>query len=352
MISYFPKEALVQEKYYLYYDETNNVRKLYLREEGTNTKFEHNFVLGGLASSKEIEINKKDLFDILGIQSNATEIKSKHIYQGDFLTSIGSKKLNIFLKWLDSSEFSIHFINKNLLYFSLVDIVDSLDNSNESENSIKYMKNHLYDLVKENTEVFFEAFYTYGYPNIKRERLVDFFEKLSCLIKQYNTKKSQYLNKIVIAIENKEYDRELNFIMENEDYMLIENFVPAYSSRIEVFNNSVHCFDNEENIKNKLEGTTTNRRYSFEESKDNIYIQVSDIIVGILGKFLTYVSNNDLKTLKTNLKTFNSIQKENSKLLSNVILNSVKKEEKLIANVTSFDDYEKFSQLLNKMKNH
>jgi hypothetical protein len=61
-----------------YYDETNNIRKFYVREIDFNSSFNSNFVLGGLVY-EGTQPNIKSLFDSLNLQSNIKEVKLKHI---------------------------------------------------------------------------------------------------------------------------------------------------------------------------------------------------------------------------------------------------------------------------------
>ena len=61
-----------------YYDETNNIRKFYVRKIDFNSYFNSNFVLGGLVYQRSSP-NIKLLFDRLNLQKNITEVKLKHI---------------------------------------------------------------------------------------------------------------------------------------------------------------------------------------------------------------------------------------------------------------------------------
>ena len=89
--------------YIFYYDETNNIRKLRLKENGTfniqANQINQNFVLAGIVCeenkySLEVQSLKNDLY----LDKNNNEIKFKHIAKGNFIECLNSKKLNIFLK--------------------------------------------------------------------------------------------------------------------------------------------------------------------------------------------------------------------------------------------------------------
>lgn len=63
------------EKYIFYYDETNNIRKLHLTEDGSNAEFK-NFVLGGIVHHADKSLGDTDsLIKSLVLQKSAKEIK-------------------------------------------------------------------------------------------------------------------------------------------------------------------------------------------------------------------------------------------------------------------------------------
>jgi len=68
----------------LYYDETNNIRKLSLRGNRLNVSKHDNFVLGGMVLQHGQSIGDiQDLRKILCIQQSAEEIKFDFIARGD-----------------------------------------------------------------------------------------------------------------------------------------------------------------------------------------------------------------------------------------------------------------------------
>jgi hypothetical protein len=107
-----------ERKYVFFYDETNNIRKFYLKESDYNDSSKSNFILGGIV----FETSKTNLqlcFDKLNLQKNITEVKLKHIATGDFLSCLKSKKLRVFLDFILNSDLYIHYSSLNFLYYSL-----------------------------------------------------------------------------------------------------------------------------------------------------------------------------------------------------------------------------------------
>jgi hypothetical protein len=67
---------------------------------------------------------------------------------------------------------------------------------------------------------------------------------------------------------------------------------------IYLFKNANHIFDNETSISEIISGRKIfcddeeNKNYSFIDSKSNLFIQASDIFVGLMGKFANYINTS------------------------------------------------------------
>ncbi|HFY9719855.1 TPA: hypothetical protein ACIGP1_004157, partial [Klebsiella pneumoniae] len=73
------------EVYTFYYDETNNIRKLYLKGSGFNVKKADNFILAGiLHKGLSTDSDYSTLFQMLNLQKNIHELKLKHVAKGGF----------------------------------------------------------------------------------------------------------------------------------------------------------------------------------------------------------------------------------------------------------------------------
>ncbi|WHT38702.1 DUF3800 domain-containing protein [Myroides sp. mNGS23_01] len=109
--------------------------------------------------------------------------------------------------------------------------------------------------------------------------------------------------------------RDLVFIMNDKNHQLIENFTHFYSRTIYLFLNSKHIFDQEDSIEpllNNLNLTNQNNKienFSFNDSKTNPYIQLSDIIIGLIGKFYNFINENDLHSIRNQLDKISDTQK-------------------------------------------
>jgi hypothetical protein len=91
-----------------YYDETNNIKKFYVRENNFNYTFTANFVLGGLVHHGQAP-DVQPLIDSFKQQKTAKEVKFKHIASGDFLDCLKSEKLKLFLQFVKDSNLYVHY---------------------------------------------------------------------------------------------------------------------------------------------------------------------------------------------------------------------------------------------------
>lgn len=120
-----------EEEMTFYYDESGNCRKFSLTDAGFNNTdaLKGDFVLAGVAhEGRSFDIDVPSLYAALDYKEGQKELKFKHLFHNskDFQSFIGSKRATGFLEWLIRSGLYIHYSALNNLYYSLVDIVDSL----------------------------------------------------------------------------------------------------------------------------------------------------------------------------------------------------------------------------------
>lgn len=106
--------------YTFYYDETNNVRKLYVDEDGFNVALPKIFVLGGIAHEGVVRaIDISSLRQAMKVQKNVRELKLAYVAKGEFVDLLKSEKLTIFLRWIRDNGFVIHYHEFDPLYWSV-----------------------------------------------------------------------------------------------------------------------------------------------------------------------------------------------------------------------------------------
>lgn len=337
-----------------YYDRTNYIRKFYVRKIDFNFFLNSNFVLGGLVY-EGTQPNIKPLFDMLNLQKNITEVKLKHIAKGKFLDCLKSEKLNIFLKYLLDNNLYIHYSSLNILYLSIVDIVDSAIANSEVAmqldlNLSSHLKNDLYKLAKLEIESVIELFYNSDYPNIKKGQNLEFIEKLTSIFVEYADTQEFYsgLRSLRQILKEAKKKHALSFIMDEEEHILTKDFSQFYLRPIFLFKNSNHIFDNKVAISNILANYKIINdseeiiNYSFVDSQSDSFIQASDIFVGLMGKLTNYINTSSREKIISDFDSLSEKQLSNIDAIIDLIGES---NGKNVAFLHSIDSYEELTKM-------
>jgi hypothetical protein len=340
----------IDAKLKFYYDETNNPRKFWIKENKFNSPANKNFVLGGIVFDENKFIgNPEDLYYKLKLQKNINELKSHHILKSTFIESLRAKKLNIILNWIFENEIYIHFINVDNLHAIVNDILKILIDKNIDSEEIKgleFMHGHtIYKLMSTNLDKVCEILTKYNYPKIKKEVVTDFCEDWVAFIKRLKTNLPSPKDKIEEIGRKIMYDElwklfdEMksgnNFVVLGKNEYIVEDYSKYYLIKPDIFLNSFHTYDREEEIEKIIYTNPDlnfgeNRNFIFKESHEDRFIQICDIVVGLLGRLFTYIEelNSELENGKVVEKLINSIlkfdniQKENFLLLISVLKKS------------------------------
>lgn len=340
--------------YTFYYDETNNIRKFYVRECDFNSAFTENFVLGGLVHEGSAP-DTQPLMESFKLQRSVKEVKFKHIAKGDFLDCLKSQKLNSFLRFIKSSKLYIHYSSTNILYWSIVDIVDSAVAHSEASQKLgiqfsNKMKDDLYKLSRLEIESIIVLFHRFEYPNIKKDSILSFIEALSDLFVDYLDDMEFHfgLESLRQILKEAKKKGSLPFVMDEEDYLLIKDFSHFYLRPVYLFKNSTHIFDNEDSISELMggykimDGSEVINNYSFIDSQSNRLTQLSDVLVGLIGKLSSYLNTSSRDKIRSDFVLLNSIQTENIDLLLDLI---DKSHAKNIGFLHATDSYEEMSKI-------
>lgn len=317
------------DKFTFYYDETNNIRKLYLTETGFNVAKHDNFVIGGIVLKDGHEIG--DITALRGelkMQRTAAEIKLKHVATGSFEEILASQKMGIVLSWLIDHGIYIHFSNINILYWSILDIVESIVADDAFKAYIPFhreMKNELYRIVACDIPQFLSLLKGYGYPDIARAQTSAFLVDVENFLEQ-NCPDDTNLPTTMLKklIHKSQFLTELMFLVDEDEGMLIDNFHAFFLQPIYVFKNSLHIFDNETEVERILSDfhLMDGKRevsFRFSDSKKEVGIQLSDVITGFLGKYFAFIEDNSMTELLRKKDNLNAMQMKNLNLLRGLI---------------------------------
>ncbi len=311
-------------------------------------------MLGGLVH-KDSTPDVQPLINSFKLQRTVKEVKFKHIAKGNFLDCLKSQKLNLFLKFIKSTNLHIHYSSVNLLYWSIVDIVDSAIANSEVSQMLglqfaNKLKDDLYKLSRLEIGSIVALFHRFEYPNIKRASILPFTEELSDLFEKYIDDLEFHLGLESLRQILKESRKKasLPFIMDGEDFILIKDFSQFYLRPVYLFKNSTHIFDNENAIAEVvqeykiLDGPSEIKNYSFVDSQSSQLTQLSDVLVGLIGKLSGYLNTSSRDGIEADFHSLTSIQCENIDLLLDLIDES---HNKNIGFLHTIDSYEERSKI-------
>lgn len=337
------------EEMTFYYDESGNCRKFYLTDNGFNDPeaIKGDFVLAGIAhNGKSYEIDLVSLHEALEYKEGQKELKFKHLYHNsaDFVSFMGSKRATEFLEWLDKSGLYIHYSALNNLFYSLVDIVDSLWETHPM--CIMYfwdIKNALYDFTIEHQDEVIDILIRHTYPDVKDT--VSFCYELCDLISKYNDDSIYnpgfFLELFRQMLKAAGKMGKLPFIQDNEPNMLIKEYYLFYLERCEIFSKSLHIFDEEKAVEKNLSniqlyehGKILNH-YKFVKSHENILVQISDMIAGLLRRLFIFLDEKSIGEIKSLAEKLNENQINNFNILWRLISRSDEKSPLLIKNANT-----------------
>ncbi|EIS4461258.1 DUF3800 domain-containing protein [Enterobacter asburiae] len=379
----FPQQ---NQSYQFFYDESNNVRKLYLSKQIDGYNIDNdpdkhnsvNFVLAGVAhTGSSSSADFADLRKRIQLQANATEFKLKHVAKGDFLTMLTSKKLTAFFEWLLYSDLYLHYFHLNMEYWAYVDIIDDCIDfglekgflSNMRDEVLHYYalanKDSLHTYVKANKVEFIRFLKSYDFPYIQgREK--EFIQGLSSQITKHCVELYTAENKdtpqislahgllqLLMACSEQGID-DLTLTMDirfdeptDDDNRLVDGFAMFYQHRAMMFDSSIHIFDIEKVVEADLQEAVQAAphlaalNYSFADSKTNPLIQVSDVSAGFMQRYFAYLNSNSYEQILADRKTLNKEQRLNMEFLQLLINKSDKQNPSLLHYVMSSLEHEK-----------
>lgn len=345
------------EIYTMYYDETNNIRRLHVRPDGLNIKEPKCFVIGGIAHRGIVRDLKFDaLRAALRLQTSVKDMKLEHIAKGDFPRVLATPKLATFLRWLLEHGLFVHYSALDPLYWSIVDIVDSiLSEYGEAMLIIanRDLKNDLYAILRYNQNDTVDLFQRYSYPNVGREKRTAFVAELRDLL-EHRRDLLPHFNFMMLKglLQIGEKLDCLPYLEDETPNVLIDGFGAFFIQRICLFKNSEHILDIEEVVKTYLadqtfvDGERKLAHYRFVDSHDEPGVQISDVVAGLLGKFFSFIQSHEPSELVEVRQHLSAQQQTNLGLLGKLLDRSLEENPAFIHFILSLEDQERASFFL------
>lgn len=335
------------DKFAFFYDETNNIRKFTLTNCGTNVEEHKNFVLGGIVLQEGQAMPEiASLRDALGMQDNAPEIKFKHVASGDFEAVLASRKMASFLACLAERKIAIHYSSINIVYWSIVDIVDSILASKRFDAfsmGRREMKNELYRIACMDKSAFLALMKRHGYPAIGGGKAGAFIADVEAFLNLHSPEAINLPAEMLKEMVHKaKVLIELPYLEEDDPDMLIGSFSSFFTMPVLLFKNATHVFDREIQVEKSLNADGFKQRaqnidYRFSDSKADPGIQLADVTVGLIGKYQDFVEQHRLPWLLARKKSWSATQTTTFDLLRGLIDYSDGVSNALIHRITAMD---------------
>jgi hypothetical protein len=343
--------------YTFYHDETNNIKKLRLDAQGLNVAEPAIFVLGGVVhDGAPRPLDVQPLRDAMHIQRSADEIKLKHVAKGEFLDLLKSDKLTTFLQWISDSGLVVHYHALDPLYWSLIDIMDSiLYRLGEPRLTQLHavLKADLATMLRANLPATTSTFFRYNYPDLAPESRRPFLDHLLAMLGRSDGVLPEFnammLKDMLQAGRNLP---SLDFIEGFTPHLLIENFTIFYLTRIAVFKYSNHILDMEDSIRDEFEAMKPSSNgvpvthYRFADSKSEPGIQVADVVVGLIGKMHSYFAQTQHDEVAEARASLSGASLKNAELLRDLIDASHEANIAFLHHVSSINDIDKMNLFL------
>ena len=338
-----------QTKYVFYYDESNNCRKFWVDDskQQFNTDHTADFVLAGLVRKEEekVEASLETFRKPLKLQANVEEIKFKNLYaKGDFLQCVKERRLFETLSWIDKSPFYIHYTNVNNLFYTLVEIFDSIVKPEEiSEFGYDYfkMKSVFYYMFKGKADALQILMFKYKYPNIQREDVEAFCNDLLFLLGSRREMKEEEKFLAGMLARAAQSD-ELVFLHDNDDYVMQENYAEFYADPIRKYQKSRHIFDEETTVQDIVKkqiamGENMADNFNFVKSETDIFVQLSDVVAGILGKLFKYINSTSVNQRRRDVEGLSKLQVENILLIDKLRMEADRENPGFLCSIGPWD---------------
>jgi hypothetical protein len=340
-----------------YYDETNNVRKLKVNAQGFNVEEVKVFVLGGVVHGGEPRgLDLLGLRREMRIQQNVKELKFHHVAKGTFAEILRSKSLRTFLMWLNDRDLLIHYHETDPVYWSIVDIVDSIlleagDPSLYRTHEI--VKSDLTEILRAEISATADLFHRCSYPEVSPSTKAEFLTGLLDIVSR-NTRRLDTLNVELlqrILIRGVTLD-SLAFLEGNQPHLLIDSFANFYAARIAMFSRSTHILDAEDTVQERLTAMQLTKygspakHFRFADSTTEPGIQLSDIVVGLLAKMHTFLTRTSIGDVLAFRRGVSGTDLENIKLLRDCLARSDAENPAFLHHVAALADREKIDGLL------
>lgn len=315
----------------LYFDETDNIKQVRITEKkDLNIKEKLNacFVLGGISTEETISLS--ELYGIMGKHNNK-ELKSSSDLQKDFPGLMKNQKVEKMLDLIYSRRWCVHFIMVQPIYYSFVDIIDSLFDSNMDTRSLKSV---FYRILKSNEDYSIPIFIRYQYPSIQKSDVESFLKELILIADSYVKLHDISLNERLLiddlVLQMNEVissNKELVLLPNEKTNIWVEPFTFFYRTIIAMYQFKNLKFDQEIQVERQIKENPIIvngeklSNYTFVESTNEPMIQICDYVVAIMKKYFVFL-DRETNLIEEDIRNFDATQLSNFMIFNSLLLYS------------------------------
>lgn len=341
--------------YCLYYDETNNIRRLHLESGTLNIAAPDCWVLGGVGQREAAPIDLTPLRQRARIQATAAELKF-HLFGrkgGDLLAALANPKMGIFLEWMSEQDLLVHYLALDPFYWSVVDIIDSALPDDPVMLDTPQLKSDLFRLMRSDRDRAATLMARFNYPGIAPENRAPFMTALIDWLSEEEDAFDHFAYQMLRGVLQMGRRQPLTFIEDETPRVLIDGFKTFFIERICLLKNATHVFDEEAVVAAELSEIEfeddglpfCNHRFA-PRSHDEPGVQASDVLTGLLGRLFTWVAGLSETEVPGARAALAPEQEANRGRLSSLIAASRAENDALTNAVVSLEDQYKVARFL------
>lgn len=340
---------ICREPWDLYYDETENCRSISYGSGSIKDarSVERDFVLGGIVVTEPRAA--VDLAEgCAELPSPGGEVKWKPVLGGssDFWKVLRRREVTAFLNLIDSPDVVVHYHAQDNLYYSIVDIVDSVISLPGHEHMVachRELKNALFLCASQDRVGFLNSLAGFGYPNVAPNEVESFCsyiaDLLALMLERGSTPELFQAGFFVETLRQmmKAASRAdgLVFLEGNDEGVLVKGFSEHYQTTCMLLPEATHHFDKETRVSMKLVESLGN--FEFVDSKSEPLVQLSDVWVGLLSRLFLFLDEwmEDPRPLGANSTTGQKL--ENLRTIKRLIDRADSTHRSLLSNFNADD---------------
>lgn len=340
---------ICREPWDLYYDETENCRSISYRNgslRDTRT-VERDFILGGIVVTDPRAIPGL-LEGCAELPSPGGEVKCKPVLGGssDFRKVLKRREVTAFLDMIDSPGVVVHYHAQDNLYYSIVDIVDSVISLPGHEHMFachQELKNALFLCASQDRAGFLNSLAGFGYPNVAPNEVESFCsyiaDLLALMLERGPTPElfqaGFFVETLRQMMRTARRADQLVFLDGSDEGVLVKGFSEHYQVACMLLPEATHHFDEETHVSMKLVEPLGN--FEFLKSESSPLIQLSDVWVGLLSRLFRFLDEHDEGSIPSRVDFATEQQLENLRTIKRLIDRAASTHRSLLSNVNAND---------------